>query len=75
MGPASGGGEEPIRILRSPDRGETWEQISELPLGGFDAMHVDSNILQLRDGTVLLAANMRINPPGGEAFGRGHYPH
>jgi hypothetical protein len=71
---AAGGGEEAIRILRSIDRGETWEQVSRLPLGGFDAMHVDGNMLQLRDGTVLLAANMRINPPEGEGFAQGHYP-
>jgi hypothetical protein len=71
---AAGGGEEAIRILRSIDRGGTWEQVSRLPLGVFDAMHVDGNMLQLRDGTVLLAANMRINPPEGEGFAQGHYP-
>jgi len=71
---ANGGGEEPIRILCSPDRGRAWERISELALGVFDAMHVDSNILQLRDGTVLLAANMRMNPPEGASWDMGQYP-
>ena len=71
---AAGGGEEPIRILSSPDRGRTWKSISTLSLSPFDAMHVDSNLFQLRDGTTMLAANMRIDPPAGEPFANGHYP-
>ena len=71
---AAGGGDSPIRILCSPDRGHTWNPISELPLAPFDAIHVDSNLFQLRDGTVMLAANMRMDPPEGEPWDRGHYP-
>lgn len=71
---AAGGGEEPIRILSSSDQGRTWDPISTLPLTPFDAMHVDSNLFQLRDGTTMLAANMRIDPPAGASFASGHYP-
>jgi hypothetical protein len=71
---ANGGGEGAIQILYSPDRGKTWESISELTSGVFDAMHIDSNMLQLKDGTVLLAANLRMNPPGGAPWSEGFYP-
>ena len=63
-----------IDILQSTDRGHTWEQISELTPGAFDGMHIDSNLLRRGDGTLLLAASMRLNPPEGRPFGEGHYP-
>ena len=71
---AVGGGTDPIRILRSSDRGQTWEDIAEIPPDPFDALHIDSNLLQLHDGALLLAANMRLDPPPGESFDRGQYP-
>ena len=71
---ACGGGAAPIRILRSVDGGDTWTPLSQIDAGIFDALHIDSNLLQLRDGTLLLAANLRLDPPPGAPFGAGHYP-
>ena len=71
---AAGRNAEAIDVLRLTDSGATWEQISGLSKGIFDAMHIDSNLLQLRDGTLLLAANLRLDPPSGRPFGEGYYP-
>jgi hypothetical protein len=59
---ACGGGDNLIRILHSQD-GVEWTERGQIESGLFDAHHIDSNLLQLRDGTVLLAVNLRLNPP------------
>jgi len=71
---ARGGGERAIEIARSTDCGATWEPLAEIAPAHFDAVHVDGNLLQLADGTVLLAVNCRLSPPAGEPLGAGHYP-
>ncbi|MFH1571803.1 MAG: sialidase family protein, partial [Gemmatimonadota bacterium] len=71
---ACGGGRQPIRLLRSMDRGASWVPLSEIGPGAFDALHLDGNLLPLRDGTVLLAASLRLDPPAGQPPGAGHYP-
>lgn len=71
---AAGRDARAIDIVRSTDAGATWQRISELSKGVFDAMHIDGNLLQLRDGTLMLAANLRLDPPLGRPFGEGYYP-
>lgn len=70
---ATGGGKQPIQLLRSVDRGHRWEGLGRLPLGAFDAMHVDSNLLQLADGTILVAGMMCLEPPAGQPWNQGQY--
>ncbi len=43
-----------VRFLVSDDRGGTWGEIGALSCAPFDRLHVDGNLLQLRDGTLLL---------------------
>lgn len=70
---ACGGGRAPIRILRAVDGGRTWEPWSQIGAGLFDALTIDGNLLQLRNGTVLLAANLRLEPPPGAPLLAGHF--
>ncbi len=70
---ACGGGDGPIRILHSHD-GVGWSNRGQIRSGLFDAHHIDSNLLQLRDGTVRLAVNLRLNPPQGAPLLAGQYP-
>jgi hypothetical protein len=71
---AVGGGNEPIRILRGIDGTTGWEPLAQIGAGLFDALHIDSNFLQLRDGTVLLAVNLRLDPPEREPLLAGQNP-
>jgi hypothetical protein len=71
---AGGGGDEPIRIHASADGGDSWQPTGTIEAGVFDGLHVDSNLLELRDGTVLLAANMRLAAAPGEPLLAGHFP-
>ncbi|NKB72063.1 MAG: hypothetical protein GKR89_33715 [Candidatus Latescibacteria bacterium] len=69
---ATGGGNNPVRILRSQDRGRQWTDIAAIRPDPFDALHIDSNLLRLQDQTLLLALSMHLVPPPGGELGQGY---
>jgi len=52
-------------FYRSTDRGQSWEQTSELPLGPFDSVFVGGNLLGLRDGAILVPVEYRVSEAEG----------
>lgn len=43
-----------VRFYRSGDRGKAWQEAGAIACAPFDRLHLDGNLLQLSDGTVLL---------------------
>lgn len=70
---AATSGPHALSIQRSTDRGKTWKIIAQIPARPFDEIIVDSNFLQLKNGTVLLGANLRMRPAVGAPLSEGTY--
>jgi hypothetical protein len=58
----SGGGKEPISVYESKDRGQNWSQIGEITAANtpFEIGYVDGDLVELRDGTLILPLHFLI---------------
>ena len=65
------GANEPAKVYRSHDEGQTWEQITEIPIevpGGYQTRYSHWRMTKLPDDTLLLCMDLRDEEYGGDRF-------
>ena len=64
---ALAGDGQSLFCLQSSDRGVKWKVVGSVDKGVFDNLHMDGNILELADGSLLMPASYHIDTPTDES--------